>query len=499
MESAVGSGNAADLGLRRADEDAGRPALISGTEVVSFGALRDRVAAYVDGLSRAGFRPGDRVAVLLPVSLELYALTLALLASGVTAVFVEARRARQLLRPALEGADVHAVVSVRRLLRWRFFLPALWGRRLLCADGSSLFAESLDRLRGHTTRPKHLVNRDASDVALITFTSGSRGTPRGIARTHGQLIAQARALSAAFPEPAGTVDLPAFPMAAFHNLSCGDTTVLSGADPGRGDGEADAYLSGIEAHGVTRLSGPPAFFEALLTFMERTGRRVHGVRRITVGGAPVGASQCERLLRAFPAATGYVLYGATEAEPIARALMTDVLTAEHDGYLVGRPTPGVEVVVEGSSRPDLAPAAQGEVGEVLVRGRHVGRGDGAWHRTGDLGRLDDEGRLWLLGPVGSEVLHRGRLLQPFALEAAAERVAGVRRTALVAHARAPQGELVVDLHEDAMAEAVLRSLGRLLRARGLGELEVAFAPISVDDRHASKIDRAALRTLRARA
>ena len=492
------TGNAADLAMRRARECPDRPALVepapsgrppSEARVTSYGALARRVAAYASGLARQGLRTGDRVAVLLPVGIDLYALTLALMASGLVAVFVESRRARALLEPALRETEARVVVSLHRLLRWRFVWPVLWGRRLFCADGSGLFLPALERLSVDAGSPLDLVDRDPDDVALVTFTSGSTDRPRAIRRTHGQLVAQARALDLAFPEPAGTVDLPAFPMAVLHNLACGDTTVLAparapaGAKPGPGEdperAQALRLLDVLEEHEVTRLSGPPALLAGLVSAVEGTGRRLPALRRITVGGAPVSAALAARIRAAFPDARAFVLYGATEAEPIARADVAELLTARGDGYLAGKPTPGVEVRLEGA--------------ELQVRGPHVGRGDGVWHRTGDLGRIDEEGRIFLLGTMGSEVRHGRQVLLPFAVEAFAEQVADVRRAALVAHGRAPEGELVVEVPRGRPAETVLAELKRRLAARGWGDLAVALAGIPVDDRHASKVDRATLR------
>jgi acyl-coenzyme A synthetase/AMP-(fatty) acid ligase len=116
-----------------------------------------------------------------------------------------------------------------------------------------------------------------------------------------------------------------------------------------------------------------------------------------------------------------------------------------------------------------------------------------WHRTGDLARRDGEGRLWLLGRRGDTVVHRGRDRYPFEIEAAALDVNGVWRAALVAHARAPEGELAVQLAPDAQSSAVSAALGDLLAEHEMPAIAVrVLATIPMDARHESKVERRAL-------
>jgi acyl-CoA synthetase (AMP-forming)/AMP-acid ligase II len=307
-------------------------------------------------------------------------------------------------------------------------------------------------------------------------------------RTHGVLAAQHAALAAAFPLRGDDVNLPGFPLAALHNLCSGTTTVLPAADlRAMADADPAEVLALIDGCGVTSLSGAPAFLSRLSTAILASGAPLASVRRIVIGGGPVGRALCARIRRAFPRAAAHVVYGASEAEPIAAASIDEVLAAaDGDGFLVGRPARGTTIRI---ARPG---DDRRQAGEIAVRGAHVS-GAGEWHRTGDIGRLDDEGRLWLLGRVGADVVHRGRVLHPFAAEAVALALPGIRAAALVAHRGAPDGEMIVQLDPDRDAAAALGELRDALGRRGMATLRVRrHDAIPMDARHGSKVARAEL-------
>jgi acyl-coenzyme A synthetase/AMP-(fatty) acid ligase len=125
-----------------------------------------------------------------------------------------------------------------------------------------------------------------------------------------------------------------------------------------------------------------------------------------------------------------------------------------------------------------------------------------WHRTGDIARVDARGRLWLLGRVGDAVVHRGRVVHPYVVEAAALAFREVRAAGLVAHAEAPEGELAVSLVDGADERAVVATLRGRLDALDLAALPVRVLPhIPMDARHGSKVARrelAGMLTWRAR-
>lgn len=476
----------------------------------TYGELAARAAAIAGGLRRAGLSDQARVFLAGPLSVDFYALALALAGSGGVVVLLDGGMSRRRLLRALQTARVTAIVGPAQLLRRWWMIPPLLRARRYAVGGRPRGTRSFAELIGSAAE---LRDGAPDAVANISFTSGSSGHAKGAVRTNAILAAQVRALRAELPAHDGDVDMTAFPAGAFPNLCAGVTTVLPPVDL-RHPGSIDpaAVLASMQAHGVTTLSAAPAFARRLASHIHATGARPRSVRRVIVGGAPVSRSLCSLVSSAFPDAETLVVYGSTEAEPVAHVRMAEVLDSAGDGLLVGRPVDAATVaLVELPGRIDgplslrALEAAHRSIGEVIVRGAHVCReyvGDpdavainkvciengAVWHRLGDVARRDESGRLWLLGPRGGTVAHRGTDVHPFVVEERVRGVPGVQDAAFVAHRKAPEGELGVVLDDDRAVDgvgAVLRELRLDVPIRRLGSLPV-------DARHNSKIDRQAL-------
>jgi acyl-coenzyme A synthetase/AMP-(fatty) acid ligase len=284
------------------------------------------------------------------------------------------------------------------------------------------------------------------------------------------------------------------------------------ADPGR-------IIDALGAHMVTGVACAPATLERLLPLMTQRSASLPSLRRAVVGGGPVSRALCLRARRALPSARLDAVYGCTEAEPIATATFDAVISARGPGYLVGAPVPCADVIVAslravprflGPDGMARFAAATGDDGEIVVRGPHVSRryaGDSGaesrtkareldgsvWHRTGDVGHVDAHGRLWLTGRIDDLVSHGGAMLHPFVVEAQVGGMPGVRRCALVAARDGSQG--ICCIETDTLATTtVISAVHRLLADMNLAEVAVrTIAPIPMDARHASKVDRVTLR------
>ena len=501
--------NFASLVLRHAQERPDRVALVlperwdgdgvHDEAVIRYGELGDAIARYRGGLRAEGFAPGDRLLLMFGVGLDLYALTLAAMAEGVAIVLVDGGMGPRKILQAIRTSRARALVSVPALLRFRFLAPAMWGRRWYGAEGGGLGIRPLSRLRG---APIDDPARDCTpdDHALITFTSGSTGRPKGADRAHGLLAAQHHALAEHFPHADDEIDLPAFPVVVLHDLCCGITAVVPPVDfKAVASVDRELVLAHARRHAVTRLSGAPAYIERLC----EGPLDLPTLRQLGVGGARVSRGLAAKIAASTPA-EAQVLYGSTEAEPIASVPIRELLSAEGAGVLVGRPAQAATVrlisLPEGADTAggiDAFAVPPGDVGELVVRGEHVNRGyvddpaataanklfpaDGScWHRTGDLARWDDEGRLWLVGRAADVVRVGGDVLHPFLVEEQIELRPGVRRCALV-DGPGLGPTLVVEGSAEGIALPGVRV--------------VELPSIPVDTRHNSKIDRVRLRAL----
>jgi acyl-CoA synthetase (AMP-forming)/AMP-acid ligase II len=487
---------------------------------ITFAGLWERVDRASVGLRRLGLAPGDRAIVMIPMSTDLYAVLLGLLKMGAAAVFVDPWiGARQIAAfAAFAEPRLWAGIPKSHLLRLldrrlrRIPVTVTTGRRLGPLPAWHTLAE-LESERGdgevHPAGP--------DDPALITFTSGSSGEPKGANRTHGFLLAQHRALAAEFPAREGDVDMPMFPVFALNNLASGVTSVVPAMDFRRVEAvDAARVLRQMKKQGVTTCTASPPFFDRIAAHLAaRPGDRP-ALRQLLTGGAPVSDAQLHTWRRALPDPELLVVYGSTEAEPVAHITAEERLAAVNDirprtpGYCVGPPSERVRAKViriqEGPAVLDELPP--GEIGELAVTGDHVCRDyyrnpgavkenkiatlDGAvWHRMGDTGSFDTEGRFWIAGRVHSTIHRHGTLVHPQLVEQAAKgNDERIRRIAAVGIE-----ERAVLVVETATGEELKGDVADRLAAAGLevDEIVLTAEPLPVDPRHNSKIDYGRLR------
>jgi olefin beta-lactone synthetase len=520
----TGNPNIAARLAERAARHPERPAIVEGggrrRRVVTFGELADRVARAGQRLRDRGMEPGDRALLFVPMSADLYVGLLGVLHAGAVAVFLDAWAGRDRLAAAVNAAAPRAFIGNWKAHMLRLASPAL--RRVALTFGG-------DPGRRGRRGVDFPVSLSPDDPALVTFTTGSTGRPKAAARSHAFLWAQHQVLARHLGLRDDDVDMPTLPVFVLNNLALGVTTVLPDLDPRRPAAIDPArVLRQIRDEGVTTSSGSPAFYQRLAAHASERGERIP-VRAVFTGGAPV-FPPLARLLDAGVEGEVHILYGSTEAEPIAEIEARELAglseTAGASGVCAGRPVPEVEVrIIRPMAGPITAEALpgltveRGGAGEIIVSGDHVLRGylddpeaeslakipEGArvWHRTGDGGRIDSDGRLWLLGRVAQRVQRGDTTAWPMAAEARALALPGVAHAAYLAVPRTggPGGEeptAVLCLEPGSGAGADLPT-GNLL----LSQVREALNPMPVDEvrvishiprdpRHASKTDTQAL-------
>lgn len=494
---------------------------------VAFGELVRGVAALAAGLRDVGVRPGDRVLLFVPMSIDLYRAVLACAHAGAAVVFIDAWADRARLEHAVEAARPRAFVGTPKAHLLRLRSPAV--RRIPVHWIAGRRAFRIGRYE-HPDATRAAERVEADSPALLTFTTGSTGRPKVIARSHGFLWAQHRVLARHLRTEPGTRDMPTLPVFVLHNLAAGATSVLPDFDPRRpADIEPDAVHRQMVAEGVTTSIGSPAFYERLAEWCERTGRELP-LDALFTGGASVPPALARRLEAASTGAV-HIVYGSSEAEPIATIRAAEMIRVAEtagtpDGICVGRPVPEIDVRLirahDGPVALDDAGWAGWEVdgdgvGEVVVAGPHVvGRyhdppeanalhkiveGARVWHRTGDAARFDADGRLWLMGRVSERVRRAGRVWWSFPAELRAATVPEVRHAAYLGVPRdgADQRALLcVETRTGELEPAKRALLRRRLDPIPIDELLV-LAYIPRDPRHASKTDRTSLRRLAGRA
>jgi acyl-CoA synthetase (AMP-forming)/AMP-acid ligase II len=286
--------------------------------------------------------------------------------------------------------------------------------------------------------------------------------------------------------------------------------------------DAGRVLAQMRRHGVNTCTASPPFFDRIAAAIVADGTRP-ALRRILTGGAPVSHAQLRDWRRAFPETEILVVYGSTEAEPVAHLTAEERLSFNRfPGFCVGRPGERVQAKIvrihDGSI--ELGPEGwagwelpAGEIGELIVSGDHVCRDyyqnpkavtenkimdpdGGVWHRMGDTGSFDPEGRFWIAGRVHSTIRRGGELVHPQLVEQAAKgEDPRVRRAAAVGMPDPELGERVVVVLETG-EQGFQGEIAARLAAAGLtvDEVRLTPEPLPVDPRHNSKIDYAKLRS-----
>lgn len=446
-----------------------RPAIIEGSGKSATYQDLDRLGrAYAAGFEARGIGPGDRVLVAMPVGIALYACLAALWRLGAVVVFPEPAMGLKGLR--------HAV----RVTQPKAFLASGWYRWLgwLLPELRRLPLRLAPQQSSEAWAGAYRVGRD--DPALISFTSGSTGAPKAIVRSHTFMMAQNEAIRPLLEQGSeGARDLVAFPVFVLVCLSIGITSVLPDWKLSRHDRvSAKTIHQQIERFGVTRLLVPPVICETL-----SRSPVLPKLQAIFTGGGPVFPDTLARLASLQPSLRMVSVYGSTEAEPIAHLDFDAISESDLEsmktggGLLAGKPVEAIDVRLEDR--------------EILVAGSHVNESyldtsqnadtkvqhDGrVWHRTGDAGRFDKQGRLWLLGRHNAQVAG----VDPFAVETAARFWPGAERSALANL----EGKPVLVVSGD---KRCLEQWRRAARALGLEDVRYMSA-IPLDSRHRSKTD-----------
>jgi olefin beta-lactone synthetase len=474
----------------------------------------DQAAAL---LWQAGLRPGDAVLVFHPMSAELYIALLALFRLGMIAMFLDPSAGRDHVDRCCALHRPRGLIAGVKAHLLRVWSPAL--RQIPHKFVIGLPLPGAIRWQGLERMPPR--GEDYASTpdtpALLTFTSGSTGQPKAAVRTHGFLLAQHRALAASLELEPGDIDLSTMPIVMLANLASGVTCVIPDGDLRSPGAIAPApVVDQIQRHVVTSSTASPAFFERVALHCIERGLILPSLRKLYSGGAPVFPRLLDQMAAMAPSANVVAVYGSTEAEPIAHVARGEILPADLQamlagrGLLAGKPveTIRLRILRDCWGRPvgpwratefEAACVSAGQPGEIVVSGEHVlqgylhGQGDDEtklrvdgviWHRTGDAGYLDSEGRVWLLGRCAARIQDGHGELYPFAAETAVYQEPAIRRAAMVG--RGGKRMLAVEFYDGREPLALQRIRDRIAWTH-LDDLRVCDQ-IPVDKRHNAKID-----------
>ena len=499
---------------------------------LSWAELGTRVNDLARGLAGIGVKPGDRVNLLVPPGIELTALIYACLRLGAVIVVADAGLGTQGLGRAIRGAGPSFLVGIDR---------ALTGARFLGWPGTRIAAGDMPTAKRKLLGVEHTIGEllaagstaagsgtgfapaDPDADAAVLFTSGSTGPAKGVVYTHRQLAAMRDTLRETYGLKAGSALVAGFAPFALLGPALGATSVTPDMDvTAPRTLTATALADAAAAVDATAVFASPAALANVLATkdaLDHSQRRVlEGISLLLSAGAPIPEPLLAKVQDLVPAARIHTPYGMTEALPVTDIDLAGIRAAgAGNGVCVGTPVAGAKVAIapldahgtvadEPRQTPNLT-------GEILVRAPHVkDRYDRlwitermstsipGWHRTGDVGHLDDAGRLWVEGRLGHVLNTATGPTTPVAGEHAAESVPGAGRAALVGVGPAgTQASVVVmeTVPRTRRAAPAPEELAKSVRAAvaktGTEVSAVLVVPeLPTDIRHNSKIDRAAL-------
>ena len=501
--------------------------------------LSDRIAR---GLIGAGICSGVRTVLMVTPSPEFFALTFALFKVGAVPVLIDPGLGIRNLKKCFAEAEPHAFIGIPKAHLARLIFG--WGKgsiRTLVTVGRRLFwggctLSDLIALDPGVA-PFTPAPTQHDDVAAILFTSGSTGSPKGAVYSHGNFAAQVEALRTEYGIEPGEIDLPTFPLFALFAPALGMTAVIPQMDFTRpGSVNPVNIIDAITKYGVTTMFGSPALINRVGRYGAAHGTRLPTLRRAISAGAPVPAAVLERFCSLLePGVQVFTPYGATEALPVCSIGSDEILgstraiTDAGGGVCVGRPVEGIRLeIIEISDEPvyrwdESLRVPTGKIGEIIVQGDQVTQGyynrpdadhlskiadpetGSFFHRMGDLGGRDEDGRVWFCGRKTHRLETAAGTLFTIPCEAVFNTHPQVFRTALVGVGASGGARpvLCVELEKGVRVDREALRVELLAIARGHIHTHaidtILFHPaFPVDIRHNAKIFREKLAVWAAR-
>lgn len=424
-------------------------AFIDGEQQITYGELGRLAGALARGLTDTGCKPGDRLALIAPNSIEYAVAALGCLMGGFVLVSLNAAARANDLRNWLQHAQASmliyhpAIKSAKELAATLESTPSLaMGKN----ESSTLDWDSL------TSNPPMMpLPREDNDLAAIIYTSGTTGAPKGVMLSHGNLTSNTQAIVEYLELTPDDRTLCVLPFYYSYGNSLLHTHMAAGASLVLENHflYPQKVMARISEHGATGFSGVPSTYALLLGRTELDKLELGTLRYITQAGGPMPVTHQQQLREKIPQAKLFVMYGQTEATARLCFLPPEKLSEKQGS--VGIPISGISLDIRNKEDRHVNARIEGEVcvcGSSIMLG--YWRDDAATSKilrnnylhTGDMGYLDEDGYLYLTGRSSEFIKTGAHRVSPLEIEEVISEVKGVREVAVVGAPDEMLGEII---------------------------------------------------------
>ena len=441
-----------------------KPALLHPVRI-SYRELESEVDRYSCCLEKAGIKPGTKTILMVPAGPEMLYITFALFRISAIPVMIDPGMGIGAMLKALEGVNAEAFIGIPKAHWLRKIRPSVFrGVKITLSTRRCWFpdVQRISKFFDVESKIYPVLKDDPGRMAAIFFTSVSTGLAKGVVYTAGMLNHQIHITKEQFKISFDAIDLCTFPLLGLFAICHGNSSVMADMDmvhPAKID--PARVVKNITDFGCTQMFGSPMVLSRLSRYCKKKRIRLDSLRHVITAGAPVHF----KILEEFSQLTGsgsriHTPYGATEALPVTDitsaglALLSDRPVKENR-ICIGYPVEGLEVrIIKITDDPidrwekNLV-LSYGQVGEIAVKGPWVSTAyfnnddanrlskipdpedNGIWHRMGDVGRTDENGRLWFYGRKSQRVITGRGVLFTIPCEAVFNSHPLVSRSALV--------------------------------------------------------------------
>ena len=431
---------------------------------ITFKQLEEESNLIASGLLHYGLKKGDRVLVMVPYGVDFVTLTFGLFKAGAVPVLIDPGLGKKNVLRCIKQSEPQGIIAIPLVHAVKTLIPAPFKSiRLSVTVGRKWFwrGPTLDQVKRNGQPGYQVGNIPEEQAAAVLFTSGSTGPAKGVLYTHGMFGQQIRILCEHFGILPGEKDLPTFPLFGLFSTGMGMTSVIPDMDPTHpAKVNPENIIHPIQNYHITSSFGSPALWDTVSRYCQKSKIKLPSLRRILIAGAPVPGTLLKRFESILePDCKVLTPYGATEALPVTSIERQEIVgdtwaqSEKGEGTCIGKAVPGAEIkIIRISDEPiskweEGLEIPRGQTGEIIVKAPWVTKtyfnredvtrlakipdGETFWHRMGDVGKWDEQNRLWFCGRKNHRVIIGSETLFTIPSEAIFNQHPDVRRSALV--------------------------------------------------------------------